>query len=319
MSDEKKKPKQKQTQYILYTCFDMTTKPHETMKMDNIKYHRYQLEQCPDTGKYHWQGCFITKQKISAPTVYGIGCKPAQLILNRGTPHVEEMRNLKAVIAYVTKDKTSVKDKEGNKIEYTFGELKTKKEGRSTTIVKSLQEGKSIQEIILSEPTLVLNTAALARAQALLAPKVSPKREKPRTVLWVWGPSGTGKTSQVFSVLNYEFDQVNISTSKYEILKVTPHTKLSAVIDEVGPDSIDRQVFNKFTDPLHNVGFPQLYTRETVMLPYDIIIFTSNYSPRECIRGYDDSCARRIKEVYIGKIGDKIPQEVLSTPPSAGI
>lgn len=73
-SDDKPKPKKKkdeigqQGMYWMFTWFELDKKPEVILHSKPWRFISYQLEICPKTGKYHWQGyiCFKTNQRFNS-------------------------------------------------------------------------------------------------------------------------------------------------------------------------------------------------------------------------------------------------------------
>lgn len=137
-----------------------------------MQYLIFGEELCPKSGKTHYQGYvqLLTQMRFGA----------VKTLLGAST-HIESARgSLEENQAYCSKD--------GNVT--TWGE--PKKSGERTdlqTVKKQIIEGKTLREIAED----VSSYQALRMAEKLIT-YVEPKRDWKPTVIWLWGPTGVGKS-----------------------------------------------------------------------------------------------------------------------------
>lgn len=156
---------------------------------DTIGYYKFQEEQCPDTGRTHWQGYIEFNQKI--------GLRAVQRVIG-GRPHLEPARDPVAAKDYCSKEDTRALAA----VPVEWGVFRGKRQGERTDIhvaAESVLAAGSTHEIISSDPGLY---AKYHRGlEAVTQRSIPPRRstDDGPTCSVVIGPTGTGKTRGVYS------------------------------------------------------------------------------------------------------------------------
>lgn len=166
---ETQKNKMDKTRVWCYTCF---TEEEPNVDTQSIIYQIHQLEQCPDTGKPHWQGIV----RFTSPRYFN-GVKK---YLGDPTAHIEKTRNEQQSIAYCTKTETQL---EPPKI---YGTIPIVRE-------PGWWQNLSDAELWQSDPTFMLRHHGGVTAYRRTVRRQSISRHTP-TVWILYGPPGTGKS-----------------------------------------------------------------------------------------------------------------------------
>lgn len=176
------------------TIFDNV--PHPIIPDDDeVGYLIYQREECPKTGKLHWQ-CYIefTKRKRFS-TVKRYLEETQQL----SKFHIEPARGQPSQCRdYCTKEETSVDSP------FEYGTIQPDREqGKRNDLHQMVEDckTKTICEIITETPAAIRYINHLTKYQALL--KKSDYRPDLK-VFYYWGEPGTGKSKTVFSKIKDE-------------------------------------------------------------------------------------------------------------------
>lgn len=178
------------------------------LKIDTtkVKYYVYQREQCPDTGRLHYQGYV----ELTTP----MRRKAIQTVLGDAVAHIAKRKGTQAqAINYCTKDESRVEEP------VHWGE--PARQGRRTDIKKAIEriaDGEDIQDIITDTPHLLMYRKQLVehkrevdntRALDELRQDMSDVELRPfqqtimdmlevqteRQVLWIYDPvGGAGKS-----------------------------------------------------------------------------------------------------------------------------
>lgn len=152
----------------------------QVLQEDKVRYRIWQFEVAPTTGTLHIQAFIYYKNKRVWPKK------------RYPTAHIEAVRSIDAAIKYCSKDETRHPDS----LVYEDGDKPEK--GRRTdleAVAREVIEGKSMTNVAEEHPEQYVR---YARGLQLLKHAVSKdRREKPR-VIWLWGPTGVGKTRRVF-------------------------------------------------------------------------------------------------------------------------
>lgn len=112
------------------------------------------------------------------------------------------------------------------------------------------------------------------------------KSKKPITTIWIYGPSGVGKTEFAKHVaLKYSPDKTYDFTGSTRDIFQSVGTASSLIIDEIRPKDINFNDLLKITDPYNYRKFaPARYHDKAIIA--DTIIFTSPYSPIHFFQKY---------------------------------
>lgn len=150
---------------------------------DDIRAIVYQLEQCPETKRQHFQGTLQFHDSVSL--------NKAKKILGDEKIHLEPCRSLEKAIAYCSKSET--------RIDGPWGHGEFKKPGQRSDLnklAKMVREGMSNYEIAFSVPESFMkfhkNIDALRNA--LLKERLNWRPELHILI----GPPGAGKTSSIW-------------------------------------------------------------------------------------------------------------------------
>lgn len=173
--------------YFPTGLFGVRHEPSPTWDPEKLLYLRGNPETCPESGRFHWQLCIVTRVRMRRSQL--------QRCLNIGEAHLEVARSPEAVKEYCSKDET--KDSSVEAIEhgeFPPGPTRGKRTDLSRT-VDSLRNGLRISEIAQSFPeTYVRNYRGLERLRGFYQ---ATRGDKP-TVEIHWGITGSGKTRQVY-------------------------------------------------------------------------------------------------------------------------
>lgn len=186
-------------------CFTAFQQDPPTMVPGTMSYLVYQQEVCPKTGRDHWQGYveFKDAKTISA----------AQTLLGCLTAHMEK-RKAKAndpAIEYCKKDETR---KEGTDFK-EFGEPKVMKgQGKRTDIddfAEAVNAGASMEELYDDHAGIMLKypqgVQKMLDFKIVKKPRLGQDEDMPECI-WMYGPTGTGKTHRAFEDYNPDTDYV---------------------------------------------------------------------------------------------------------------
>lgn len=150
-----------------------------------------QLEQCPTTQRYHWQGYV----EFLSP----IDLNSAKRLLQSHTIHMDVCNGTREHnIAYCTKEESRVPGVE----RYTLGEVPSadeppKKKSQMDLVMEKIQIGAKFEQITDEHPGIALNhrEKILTAISDVLAVKIGYRRSVYVEVRW--GHHGTGKTTSV--------------------------------------------------------------------------------------------------------------------------
>lgn len=160
---------------------DAYVKADET-RMDRIRFMVFQVEKCPETGRYHIQGYikFFKNQTL----------KMIKKILGDEKAHLEIARNEAALKNYSMKEESRV---EGP---WIYGKDTVK--GERTDIAnykKMIEEGKKIEEIADADPNTYIKYSRGIKEYMMLKKK---KYMRDVSVIVHYGKAGCGKTHKVW-------------------------------------------------------------------------------------------------------------------------
>lgn len=152
-------------------------------KIPEIEYIIGQLEQCPTTGKIHWQGYIECTKAMELTTI--------KKLLTNNTIHLERRLGTQVqAINYVTKSETKI----GTTYEYG----KKKEQGKRNDLAEAinlLNAGNTINEIIDEIPNMIRYDKHLERYQQR---SVEPRNFETEVIVLI-GEPGSGKTSHVMN------------------------------------------------------------------------------------------------------------------------
>jgi len=134
----------------------------------------WQRERCPNTDRLHWQFClkFAKRKRFSQ----------VQKLL--AGSHVERVRDIGGALAYCEKEDTRVSGP------YKLGLFMDSSNAESVLIRLRSERVKSVME---REPSLWRSVRALREIRLMQM----PKRKEKTQLIYLWGPTGCGKTSTI--------------------------------------------------------------------------------------------------------------------------
>lgn len=147
-------------------------------------------EECPDTGRMHWQGAVCFK--------HGKTLKAAKRCVG-GNPHMQTMKGTwKHQVAYIKGpfEDGDKKKPENDSYECLPDEDAIPSQGKRTDIkelIDEIMDGKEPDEVLVENPMAYHQYGrTMLRAKALRDNRV--KRDFMTQGIWYWGPTGCGKT-----------------------------------------------------------------------------------------------------------------------------
>lgn len=172
-----------QGKYWCYTWFETEEDPHESLMnaKKKVVFHVYQLESCPETDNWHYQGyvCFGTNVRFSS----------LKKVSNTAHWTLREKTH-DACVKYCTKEDTRVPGFEC----FLFGDWKTE-QGKRCDLLEirdEIMDGVSERDIMENHfATWCRNYRALGLARKMFTAK---KRNWITEVYIYWGAPGTGKS-----------------------------------------------------------------------------------------------------------------------------
>lgn len=154
----------------------------------------FQREKAPDTGREHWQGFIVMKNKKTLPTV--------KRVLDDNEVHLETTRgSVQQNIDYCSKDDTcvdtSLRHEYGSRpAEHTAG----LKHNLWEKLEEDVKAGKSYDEIINNNFKIcVMNSNGVNRAIQHFS---KPPARRTVVNLCIWGETGVGKTNWIYDTFN---------------------------------------------------------------------------------------------------------------------
>lgn len=172
----------------------------ENVKNERIQYAVWQREQCPTTGKLHWQGYLEFKEGVSMSVV--------KKLLKDNTVHLEARKGTQEqAIAYCTKEESRVSD---------FEEWGVKKKDGSRTgfdIAVEMARMNMKDEDIKSE----CPGEWVRYNKGLKSVKPMVRRNWKPEVTWIWGASGAGKSRMAFELLGEDAFVKNPSSKWWDL------------------------------------------------------------------------------------------------------
>lgn len=240
----------------------------------HCKDYALQLELCPKTNRLHVQGCFKlhNKKRMTGVQALHDGLKSK-------TTHLENCRNWDESRTYCTKEETRILGPWTGS--GTAGSVKVT---QLTAVVSAIREGASLNKIADNFPEVyVRNWRGIQDLHARLAPADRPVGPEAVRCLWIWGPSGVGKTRAVYD--KYGVDSIFVYPGDGWFSGYERHPV--ALFDDFrGPKDakLTRSTILRITD-IYKIAVP---TKGgfTPWIPR-VVIFTSNWSLREVYRKQD--------------------------------
>lgn len=160
--------------------------PASLFPSDRVDYACWGFETCPDTGRLHWHLYLRMRTRSRMETV--------KRFLNRDDAHCEIAKgNEQQCKDYCFKDGNNT----GEYGEFKADEGKQGKRSDLEEIATKLNGGTSIKDIAQQHPADYIRYHGGIAAYALAI--VNPPAQREVTVLWLWGPTGTGKTHRVLT------------------------------------------------------------------------------------------------------------------------
>lgn len=174
----------------VYTTFEEDPPAYD---VDNMWYLCYQREICPSTGKEHYQ-CYVEFKQPQRPT-------GAQRLVGGNGHFCVRSGTREQAIAYCKKEESAVPDswREFGDASRTGEERKTQgKRSDLDDIAEAIQDGSQPDDIAEQFPKSYIR---YHRGIEKLHQAVSrrTKRSWATDIVIIWGPTGTGKTRQVFA------------------------------------------------------------------------------------------------------------------------
>lgn len=174
--------------YSKYWCFT-SFKDDAPRFSDEVSYGIYQQEQCPATGRKHWQGYveFTTKKRLNC-VQSAIGDDAAHCELRKGTRQ--------QAIAYCKKVDSRVPGTEPTE----HGDEPGGEESKSqlANVAKRIEAGAKFSEICAEFPTAIMRYDKGIRTLLQNRDAQEPLSFRPIKVITLTGPPGCGKTRWAF-------------------------------------------------------------------------------------------------------------------------
>lgn len=193
-SDEAEE-EQANTSYSKYWCFTAFQDERPLFSGD-VSYGVAQLEQCPDTGRKHWQGYVeFTKKKRLHSVQVAIGCDNAHCELRKGSRS--------QAIAYCKKLESRVPGTEP----YEYGDCPVADESKSQVqqLTRRIQGGATYREISNEFPTAILRYDKGIRSLLSTQQSNIPMSYRELRVLVLTGPPGCGKTKFAYEFITDKY------------------------------------------------------------------------------------------------------------------
>lgn len=256
---------------------------------DKMRYMVYQAEQCPDTGKKHFQGYveFHRTQKMGM----------VKKALGSNTVHLGPRQGSRAQARdYCMKEDTRLP--EGGPFE--FGEWIEGQQGKRTDledVAKKIKEGKSFKEITEEHTTTVIRyTKGIKAVQKILNVKKRP--EEVENII-LYGDTGCGKSTYIWR----KFPEIWTGYIPGWWEGYDKHDY--AFYDEFdGAVHMDVSLFKKVTDK-----FPLNVPCKGDSIDYvaRVNLFASNINPRDWYpRQHWEAIKRRMNHIiYCRRLGDE--------------
>lgn len=271
-----------------------------------IRYFVYQREQCPETGRHHYQGYIEFTKNLTV--------KQIQTLLAKPKCHIEKRNGTQAqAIEYCTKEDSRVFSELDDIEKFTYG-VPSKGQGARTDIDKAKKDILTLSLSDIKSDTSVktfaiTNPAMYVKYHRGIEKLISFHR-KDRTIKTIvtilWGASESGKSREAFSTGNRS--KILKKVESVDDIFVKPDEakwydgydcQKRAVFDEYDENKLPLGEFLKLCDQ-----YPYQVQIKGGFLKFSAeeIVFTSNVDPREWYNFINSEKARafqrRIDNVY---------------------
>lgn len=275
---------QKRSRCWCYTIFDYEEKKLLNKTPESV-YQVFGYEICPETGKKHIQGYLVYKEAKTMTTV--------KKSFNDQTMHLEIPKgNAEQNRKYCTK--------EGNFIE-TGTIPQQGKRNDIDTVRELVKEGKGFRDIL----EVASNFQCLRIAEVCLK-YLEKKRDFKTYTIWIWGRSGSGKTTKAESLLIDPFVKDKRSKDWWEGYDQHEHVLYDEVNSKNSYSEL-KAISDRFPCLVECKGGSRQFVAKKLIITslYDPVLLFKN-KPEE---GYE--MLRRIDEIiYLPNRYNEIPEEI---------
>lgn len=166
-----------QSDRFTFTSFEDTPPVFEPL---HIRYMAFAREVCPTTGKGHWQGFLYLHKKATLTRIKSLVSKVWHWEIMRG--------DLESNIAYCSKA--------GTLVEHGIRPAQGQRSDISGLVTAILGGKRRADDVLSADPEQYCKYyKAIIRAEDIC--NSSMKREWMTTIVWIWGPTGVGKSHMV--------------------------------------------------------------------------------------------------------------------------
>lgn len=251
-------------------CFTINLLDGETWEDFNIKNVRVRInpeffiagkETCPTTGRKHYQGFYESSKRKTAPA-----------ILQAFRAIFPEPRSIRLIVACGTAEQNIDYCSKEDKEPYVHGEP-LQGQGARSDIQSALQDIKNGMEPVAFFEKHSKLSIQYQKGLNAYRNLVEPKRSEPTKLIFLWGPTGTGKTMHA-----QELSPVTVSWVSNQYLNGFNAGDKVLLFDDFDYRKMDWQTFLTMTDRYAmniNVKGGSLNFAPTT------IIFTSNSDPKD--------------------------------------
>ena len=270
-------------------CFTAFTKECPEWNEKRMAYLLYAPETCPDTGKHHWQGYVYYKDKVSM--------KMSQKLLGVGKCHHEPSNgnadhNYGYIVGPYTKD-DKTKPYNPEFVEHGSKPKQGVRKDLNDLKEKLLKGETTINNILTEEPiTFHQYGRTLERLDDLRMAGIF--RTEMTTGLWLWGPTGVGKSHTAFENYSPETHYVwNVSDNGWwENYQQQEYVVINELRQGELPYAMLLQLLDKWPYTVKRRGRPPLpFTSKK-------IIITSALPPKECFKIRGASGLDKLDQLY---------------------
>lgn len=250
-----------------FTDYELDIKFYDTL--EGATYIIIGDEICPDTGRQHWQGYVYFKNPRSIKRVINL-LRPRHVEQAKGSPKQNR--------TYCTKEGKIILEK---------GTLPQQGQRKDLEEIKEKILSGCSEEKIANDhfPTWCQYHRSLSRFRQL---NTKPRHWKSR-VIWLWGPTGTGKSR----LANNRGAKFITYSSKSGFFDGYEGEEI-VCFDDIDQFTFERQVLlnllDRYAYRLNVKGGSVEFIAKTIYL-------TSNYAPDEVLK-HDEALLRRVDEIY---------------------